>query len=160
MSEETDVDPTESEQDATDDAVDVVEIAPKKNKGKANKPAPKKAATKPVVTLGDDEPLFNGATKSQLSDAASHLHLAGDYTRMHVLALVNGERTVGEITSMISGMTQPAVSHHIALIKSARLISRDRDGKTNLYTLTKSGKAVLKAIKLIVAACANGHEED
>lgn len=148
MSEDVDV--------AVEESAQEVGVTPKA-KTKATSKAKSAPKAKPVVN--DDEPPFNGATKNQLLDAASYLHLAGDVTRMKILALANGEKSVGDITNEVK-ITQPALSHHITLLKGARLLSRERDGKVNRYEITKTGKAVLKAINVVVSACDKNRDDE
>ena len=69
-------------------------------------------------------------------DATAFRALAND-RRLAVLALLGrGERSVGELQSLI-GIGQSAVSQHLARLRAARLVSRRRDGQTIYYRLNE-----------------------
>src|SRR4051812_39987186 len=71
--------------------------------------------------------------------AAMLLKQAADPTRLQVLLMLGeGERHVGAISGELT-MSQPAVSHHLALLRHGGLIAPDRRGKNNFYRLTESG---------------------
>lgn len=64
------------------------------------------------------------------------LKLLADPTRLQVLLLLTeqGETNVRAICDSL-GQNQPAVSHHLALLRAARLIEARRDGKHNFYRI-------------------------
>ena len=58
-----------------------------------------------------------------------------DPTRREILRLLSrGEKTAGELASKFD-MTKPSMSHHIAVLEDAELISRRRDGQQIWYSL-------------------------
>ena len=58
-----------------------------------------------------------------------------DPTRLQViLILADGERHVGALCSQLS-QSQPAVSHHLALLRVSGLIESRREGKHNFYSV-------------------------
>lgn len=67
----------------------------------------------------------------------------GNENRYRVLeALMKGPRTVGDITKKVK-LPQPAVSQHLKVLKSARLIDDKRQGKEVLYSVNISYMASL-----------------
>ena len=63
-----------------------------------------------------------------------------DEHRIRVLSLLGEgrEMSVSEIGEHLK-QSQPAVSHHLALLKSAGLIAFRRDGRFNRYAIDKEG---------------------
>lgn len=63
--------------------------------------------------------------------------LLSDGSRLKiVLALAKaGEMHVTALCDMLSNQSQPAVSHHLTLMRAVGLVSVDRRGKHNYYSL-------------------------
>ena len=60
-----------------------------------------------------------------------------DGTRQRIMKLCCCNRlTVGEITTRI-GVAQPTVSHHLAILRDAGLVTMERDGRETYYTLNQ-----------------------
>ena len=58
-----------------------------------------------------------------------------DPTRRRILELLaQGDMTAGEIAAQFS-MTKPSVSHHLTILKSAGLISDQRNGQNIVYSV-------------------------
>lgn len=58
-----------------------------------------------------------------------------DSTRIRIIcALGDGELTVGEICAAV-GMSQPAVSHQMRILKNARVVKCRRSGRNSCYSL-------------------------
>jgi DNA-binding transcriptional ArsR family regulator len=75
-----------------------------------------------------------------LRDAAQQFKMLGDPTRLYILgALANGGVNVGPM-ALLTGMSQPAVSHHLSLLRAAKFVEPTRDGKAVVYTLTARGR--------------------
>jgi len=71
--------------------------------------------------------------------AASLLKRLSDPTRLQVVTLLtDGERHVGGLCDQFN-LTQPAVSHHLALLRLGGIVDRRRQGKNNFYSLTDTG---------------------
>jgi DNA-binding transcriptional ArsR family regulator len=71
--------------------------------------------------------------------AASLLKQVSDPTRLQVISLLSGgERHVGGLCSQFN-MSQPALSHHLALLRHGGIVDRRRQGKNNFYSLTDTG---------------------
>lgn len=52
------------------------------------------------------------------------------------------ERAVGEICGNV-GKSQPAISHHLALLRHSGLVVGRRSGKNNFYSLTPAGVSLV-----------------
>src|SRR6516162_3946974 len=73
----------------------------------------------------------------RLSDAA--FQALGDPNRRAILEeLGHGERSVAQLTRRV-GISQPAVSRHLRLLKSAGLVDDYPDGAKNIYRLRREG---------------------
>lgn len=78
------------------------------------------------------------------------LKLVADPTRLAVLDMLTfGERNVGDMSRSLE-MTQPALSHHLALLRTARLVEPRREGQHNFYALTRLGRTALKAAEGLI----------
>lgn len=78
----------------------------------------------------------------------SVLKVLADETRLAVLELlIDGPRHVGEIMDEL-GVEQSLLSHHLRVLRDARLVVAGRDGKSVLYRLApgvesaRHGKAI------------------
>lgn len=76
-------------------------------------------------------------------DAADIFSQLADGTRLRIMWLLcHSEECVTNIAAAI-GMSDPAVSHHLRILKSNGLISSRRIGKEVHYTIAKTQAAVL-----------------
>jgi DNA-binding transcriptional ArsR family regulator len=83
--------------------------------------------------------------------AATLLKQASDPTRLRIiLLLAEGEKHVGAMCEEL-GQSQPAVSHHLALLRHGGIIARRRQGKNNFYGLTDTGEELTKVVRGVVA---------
>ncbi len=83
--------------------------------------------------------------------AAALLKHVSDATRLQViLMLAEGERHVGAMCEQLC-QGQPAVSHHLALLRHGGIIAPRRQGKNNFYGLTETGEGLAKIIKTMIA---------
>ena len=79
--------------------------------------------------------------------AAILLKQVSDPTRLQVIMmLADGEKHVGALCDAL-GQSQPAVSHHLALLRHGSLIAPRRQGKNNFYHLTEVGTELAKVVK-------------
>ena len=77
-------------------------------------------------TMPDEEILY---------DLADLFKVFSDTTRIKILySLMSSERRVADIAETI-GATQSAVSHQLRILKAARLVKFQRDGKNVIYSL-------------------------
>src|SRR5580704_7979953 len=108
-------------------------------------PAAKSAAGKPKVYRGSDQRLLQARRASIL------LKHVSDPTRLQViLILAEGERHVGALCAQLS-QSQPAVSHHLALLRHGGVIAPRRQGKNNFYSLTDTGTELARVVKNLIA---------
>jgi DNA-binding transcriptional ArsR family regulator len=63
-----------------------------------------------------------------------------------VLTLADGERSVGELVVALE-QSQPAISHHLALLRHGRVVCVRREGKKNLYSLREPGQKIVEAAR-------------
>lgn len=78
--------------------------------------------------------------------AAALLKQVSDPTRLRIiLMLAEGERHVGAISEIVD-QSQPAVSHHLALLRHGGLIAPRREGKNNFYALTERGERLTSIV--------------
>jgi ArsR family transcriptional regulator, zinc-responsive transcriptional repressor len=86
----------------------------------------------------------------QMQRAAVLLKQVSDPTRLQVITmLAEGEKHVGGLCEALS-QSQPAVSHHLALLRHGGIISPRRQGKNNFYSLTSTGEQLAKIVKGVV----------
>lgn len=103
-------------------------------------PAPATAtrSTAPVAPVDLDAKGIRGAAET--------FKLLADPTRLSILsALTDGELNVGQLTGAVR-MTQPATSHHLALLRASKLVESRREGKHNYYSLTDRGRTGVRAM--------------
>jgi len=74
-------------------------------------------------------------TDELICDLADLFKVFGDTTRAKILfALFESEMCVCAIAELL-GMTQPAISHQLKVLKEANLVGNRREGKTIYYFL-------------------------
>jgi ArsR family transcriptional regulator len=95
----------------------------------------------------------NNAATIEPADAkmlAETVQLLADETRLKILAhLSHGELCVGSLCERL-GMSQPAVSHHLALLRVSQTIEARRDGKNNFYSLAAKGQRAVEGLLVMV----------
>ena len=82
--------------------------------------------------------------------------LLADKSRMKILLALaqDGEMHVTALCDLL-GQSQPAVSHHLTLMRARRLVGYRRDGKHNYYRLESNQLGAL--LDQVFAECGNGH---
>ncbi len=76
--------------------------------------------------------------RSRAGEAASFLKSIANDRRLIILCeLVNGERTVGELEAVV-GLSQSALSQHLARLRGASLVKTRRESQTIHYSLADS----------------------
>ena len=72
-------------------------------------------------------------------DLVQVFKLLSDETRLRILLYLAQEREL-HVTALCEklGQSQPAVSHHLALLRVSGLIEARRDGKHNFYSVRKT----------------------
>lgn len=98
-------------------------------------------------------------TADQTEMLAELFHLLGDRSRLRiVLACLEAPKAVGEIAASLE-LSQSLVSHHLRLLRAARILKGDRRGRQVFY------RAADDHIRCVVIDLANhvlepGHGED
>jgi DNA-binding transcriptional ArsR family regulator len=111
-------------------------------------PTPAKRGRKPKATPAPAMPA--GPTPADFRRAAVQIKQLGDPTRLRVVYILgDGEKNVGEICGMLES-SQPAVSHHLALLRHGGIIEPRRQGKNNYYALTDKGATLLRAVDALI----------
>jgi DNA-binding transcriptional ArsR family regulator len=88
---------------------------------------------------------------NQVRRAAILLKQVSDATRLQVISMLSeGEMHVGALCAQLN-QSQPAVSHHLALLRHGGIISPRRQGKNNFYSLTDTGELLAEVVKEITA---------
>ncbi len=73
--------------------------------------------------------------ETELIELAELFKVFGDSTRIRILYdLMQGERNVTEITENLA-MNQSAISHQLKILKTAKLVTSRREGKSMVYSL-------------------------
>jgi DNA-binding transcriptional ArsR family regulator len=78
------------------------------------------------------------AVKSKAGEAATFLKSMANDRRLIVLCeLVKGERAVGELEA-VAGLSQSALSQHLAKLREAKLVRTRRESQTIYYSLANA----------------------
>jgi DNA-binding transcriptional ArsR family regulator len=79
---------------------------------------------------------------NKIGPMAELFKLLNDATRMQIIRLlsINGEMHVNALCEAV-GQTQPAISHHLALLRIGGITEPRRDGKHNYYSLVKNSSS-------------------
>src|SRR3954465_2923339 len=86
----------------------------------------------------------------QAQKAAMLLKQVSDPTRLRVILMLSeGERHVGALSDELE-QSQPAVSHHLALLRHGGIIAPRRQGKNNFYGLTEAGEELARVVKTVI----------
>jgi DNA-binding transcriptional ArsR family regulator len=88
---------------------------------------------------------------AEIRRVAELLKQVSDPTRLQVLILLSDkERNVTELCTDLGTQSQPAVSHHLALLRHGRLIEPRRSGKHNFYALTEAGRQLAQVVNSVI----------
>jgi DNA-binding transcriptional ArsR family regulator len=105
----------------------------------AGKGASATLSRKPGVVVGPHVP-------KGIVQASTILKLVADPVRLAILsALARGEQGVGELSDQLR-CSQPATSHHLALMRVGGLIAARRSGRQSFYSLTQHGSEVVSIL--------------
>lgn len=109
-----------------------------------------------VASLTETIPLeiaFPELTTELQADITNVCKMLADGSRLKIVfyLLKHPELNVTELCERL-GQSQPAVSHHLALLKSAQLLKVRRDGKHNFYSVcrTRFQQVMVKLFESIV----------
>lgn len=74
-------------------------------------------------------------SEQMLEQVARRFHYLGEPFRLRILkALSSGEKSVGELVEALDA-NQPNISKHLQLLYDAGLVSRRKEGTSNLYAI-------------------------
>jgi DNA-binding transcriptional ArsR family regulator len=91
-----------------------------------------------------------GSSNAAFRDASQTLKSVSDPTRLRIiLALAEKEHSVGGLCALMNE-SQPAVSHHLALLRFSEMVIPRREAYQNFYSLTDRGKALAEIAKRLV----------
>jgi ArsR family transcriptional regulator, lead/cadmium/zinc/bismuth-responsive transcriptional repressor len=97
-------------------------------------------------------------TADQTSGLAEMFRLLGEPSRLSiVVSCLDGPLSVGEITSRL-GLSQSLVSHHLRLLRAARLLKAGRRGKQIFYSIPDCH--VREMLTNMIEHLAEPHEQD
>ncbi len=89
---------------------------------------------------------LKGVSDADFEAIASRFRALGDVSRLHLVqALQSGEKNVTDLVE-ITGLNQPNVSRHLAVLVAAGLIGRRKDGLNVLYRVIDESLADICAI--------------
>ena len=98
------------------------------------------------VAGADDKAVLR---QRRIQRAASLLKHVSHPARLQVLSLLSErERHVGGLCEALT-QSQPAVSHHLTLLRLGGLIDRRRQGKNSIYSLTAAGERLSDLVKVV-----------
>jgi len=97
----------------------------------------------------------SGETVKDLADLFKQL---GDPSRLKILLALaeNGEMHVSALCELLD-QSQPAVSHHLNLLRGRHLVGFRRDGKHNYYRIDSARVRLL--LEQFFSATGNGHKQ-
>ncbi|MCA9178003.1 MAG: winged helix-turn-helix transcriptional regulator [Planctomycetales bacterium] len=123
----------------------------------APRPAPQPERDQPTETFAQNDSPALPLTEGQCASAVGLLKLFADETRIRIIALLleTGESNVQSLCQRL-GQTQPAVSHHLALLKGANVIKMRRSGKHNFYRVAASPRVMVEQAMAPLYAMAEG----
>lgn len=103
------------------------------------------------TTAKSSKPKAPARPAPRIRQAADLLKQVSDPTRLQVLLLLTEkERNVSELCADLGTQSQPAVSHHLALLRHGRLIEPRRSGKHNYYYLTETGRELAEVVSALI----------
>ena len=80
------------------------------------------------------------------------LKLVADETRLRILSLLStGPHNVTAICEF-TNMTQPAISHHLSLLRVSGIVDNQRNGKSMIYSVTDLGWNIINGIRGHISA--------
>ena len=107
-------------------------------------PVVKTVAPRPKAVRGAEQ-RFQKARRASIL-----LKHVSDPTRLQVILILSeGERHVGALCAQLS-QSQPAVSHHLALLRHGGIIAPRRQGKNNFYSLTETGADLARVVNNLI----------
>jgi len=96
----------------------------------------RKATTRPAAAAASATETMPEVSEQAVRELAQVFKLLSDETRLRILFYLaqNNELHVTDLCNRL-GQSQPAVSHHLALLRVSGLIESRREGKHNFYSV-------------------------
>ncbi len=83
--------------------------------------------------------------------ASIRLRGASDPTRLIILLTLNdGESDITALSAAV-GESQPAIDHHLALLRQDGLVHSRREGNRNVYSLTEDGHLIARCVDKLIS---------
>lgn len=97
---------------------------------------------------------------NDIAQLADLFHLLGDPTRLRiVLACLPAPIAVGDVATQLQ-LSSSLVSHHLRLLRAARIVKSERQGKQVFYTAADAHiSGVLADMLEHIAEPLNGHDQ-
>jgi len=97
---------------------------------------PRKLSKRSTDSNGTASSTIPELSEQAIRELARVFKLLSDETRLRILFYLaqNSELHVTDLCNRL-GQSQPAVSHHLALLRVSRLIEARREGKHNFYSV-------------------------
>jgi DNA-binding transcriptional ArsR family regulator len=87
-----------------------------------------------VHGTGESRRVMSGLTNDQVVELAGMFHLMGDPTRLRIImTCLDEEIAVGALARRL-GLSASLTSHHLRLLRAARVLRRARRGKQVFYS--------------------------
>jgi DNA-binding transcriptional ArsR family regulator len=101
------------------------------------------ATARPRLRAAAPVPSSEKVTHDTVKRLCEVFKMLSDPSRLRILLALaqNGAMSVTDLCDLLRPQSQPAVSHHLSLMKYARLVICDRKGKNNFYRLDCSQAA-------------------
>ncbi len=95
-----------------------------------------------------------GITASQVREAAETLKALAEPTRLTVLFALAERPNGANVGELVAAMntTQPAMSHHLSILRLARMAEGTRAAKHVVYTVTAQGARLLASLEPVLNA--------
>ncbi|SIN75040.1 DNA-binding transcriptional regulator, ArsR family [Singulisphaera sp. GP187] len=114
-------------------------------------PTSSKASAAPKAPKASSKASPPPRPSAEIRRVADLLKQVSDPTRLQVLMLLSeNERNVSELCTELGTQSQPAVSHHLSLLRHGRLIEPRRSGKHNFYGLTEAGRELAAVVHTVI----------
>ena len=111
-----------------------------------------------VAKPGAKEPTAGEVADSTLEALTEVFQMLGDKSRLKILMTLarDGEMHVSALCQLL-GQSQPAVSHHLTLLRMNKLVHYRRDGKHNFYCIETC--RVCNLLEQFFDDSGNGHRQ-
>lgn len=92
-----------------------------------------------------EPPMPDDLAPERARGVADLMMMVASPVRIRILAMLTArEMSVGQVCAAVE-QSQPATSHHIALLRVGGLISFARRGRNNFYAATEKGRQLARA---------------